>query len=57
MRTVGIPLKLDGTPGTLRLPPPLLGEHTTEVLEEIGFTADQIAELTSPDRARTGSAT
>ena len=57
VRTVGIPLKLDGTPGSLRLPPPLLGEHTQQVLQELGFAPDEIAELTNPARARTGTPT
>jgi len=35
MRTLGIPVKLSETPGTLRRPAPLLGEHTAEVLREI----------------------
>jgi formyl-CoA transferase len=48
VRTVGIPIKMDGTPGTLRLPPPRLGEHTAEVLKELGFSAGDIAEILSP---------
>lgn len=48
VRTVGIPIKLDGTPGTLRRPPPQLGEHTAEVLEDLGFSAGEIAEMLSP---------
>ena len=35
MRTLGIPVKLSATPGALRRPAPLLGEHTREVLEEL----------------------
>jgi crotonobetainyl-CoA:carnitine CoA-transferase CaiB-like acyl-CoA transferase len=34
---------LSETPLTLRNRPPTLGEHTDEVMAEIGFTADQIA--------------
>ncbi len=45
IRTVGIPVKMSETPGSLRLPPPRLGEHTREVLEEIGFSAEEIEAL------------
>ncbi|MGH2361416.1 MAG: CaiB/BaiF CoA transferase family protein [bacterium] len=48
VRTVGIPIKMEDTPGSLRLPPPLLGEHTAEVLEELGFSSGEIAEMLSP---------
>lgn len=37
---IGNPLKLSETPVTYRLPPPRLGEHTDELLEELlGLTA------------------
>jgi formyl-CoA transferase/CoA:oxalate CoA-transferase len=32
IRQIGIPIKLSATPGSLRLPPPTLGQHTGEVL-------------------------
>ncbi|HXJ81116.1 MAG TPA: CoA transferase [Candidatus Methylomirabilis sp.] len=47
IRVVGIPVKLQGTPGSLRLPPPRLGEHTREVLAGLGFSPEEIASLTS----------
>lgn len=34
MRALGIPVKLSDTPGSVRRPAPLLGEHTDEVLGE-----------------------
>jgi len=40
----GVPLKFDGVRPGVRVPP-RLGELTSEVLEEAGFTADEIAAL------------
>jgi crotonobetainyl-CoA:carnitine CoA-transferase CaiB-like acyl-CoA transferase len=36
---------MSATPGSIRHRAPLLGEHTDEVLGEIGYDAAQIAEL------------
>lgn len=40
------PLTVDGQPGEILSPPPLLGEHTDEVLREIGLSDDDIRRLT-----------
>ncbi len=34
IRVTGLPPKLSDTPGEIHSPPPLLGEHTAEVLDE-----------------------
>ena len=39
------PVNLHGTPAQMRRPPPVLGEHTEEVLAEHGFGAGEVAEL------------
>lgn len=44
---IGYAVKLSGTPQQVRRHPPLLGEHTDEVLAEAGIGADQIARLRS----------
>ncbi len=43
LRQVGPPFELHGTPATVRSAPPLLGEQTDEILEELGYTAEEVA--------------
>jgi formyl-CoA transferase len=42
---IGFAVKLSGTPQQVRRHPPLLGEHNAEVLDELGISADEQAEL------------
>jgi crotonobetainyl-CoA:carnitine CoA-transferase CaiB-like acyl-CoA transferase len=45
MRLAPDPIRLDGQSAPLRSAPPLLGEHTDEVLEELGLDPDQVRML------------
>jgi formyl-CoA transferase/CoA:oxalate CoA-transferase len=45
LRLPGIALKLESTPGSVRLPPPRLGEHTDAVLSELGFHSNDIVRM------------
>ncbi|MHB8503536.1 MAG: CoA transferase, partial [Candidatus Acidiferrales bacterium] len=46
-RSVGNPIKFSETPVSYRLPPPLLGEHTSEVLQELGYSEEEVQGMAS----------
>jgi crotonobetainyl-CoA:carnitine CoA-transferase CaiB-like acyl-CoA transferase len=52
IKMLGIPTKLSATPGKIRMMPPLLGEHTEEILKEIGYADEKIRGLKADDIIR-----
>jgi formyl-CoA transferase len=44
LRTLGAPVKMSLTPAIAGRPAPLLGQHTREVLLEVGYSDEEIAE-------------
>ena len=45
IRMAGLPIKLSETGGSIRLAPPRLGQHTREVLTELGYASQRIDAL------------
>jgi crotonobetainyl-CoA:carnitine CoA-transferase CaiB-like acyl-CoA transferase len=49
LRVTGVPVRLSENPGSVRRPPPGLGEHTAEVLKELGFDQEFVDRVSSGD--------
>ncbi len=53
LRLPALPLSFDRERATHSSPPPLVGEHTTEILEEVGYSVEEIAALAADGVIRT----
>jgi crotonobetainyl-CoA:carnitine CoA-transferase CaiB-like acyl-CoA transferase len=46
VKSIANPMRMSATPVSYRLPPPMLGEHSEEILIGLGFSGDEVAEVT-----------
>ena len=46
-RSIGNPIKFSETPVSYRFPPPMLGEHTTTILQELGYSEAEVRAMSS----------
>jgi crotonobetainyl-CoA:carnitine CoA-transferase CaiB-like acyl-CoA transferase len=47
--TIGVPIKLSDTPGSIRTPPVDFGESTMTILRRLGYSEEKIRELSEKE--------
>jgi crotonobetainyl-CoA:carnitine CoA-transferase CaiB-like acyl-CoA transferase len=57
MQTIGLPIKMNETPGQVATPAPVFGQHTREVLNEYGYDNQEIAALAAAGAIHLGDIT
>lgn len=50
VKSIANPMRLSGTPVTYRLAPPFLGEHTDQILQDLGYTTKETAALANSSK-------
>lgn len=55
MKTLGVPVKLSDTPGSVKRAAPLLGQHSKVILRELGYSEPEITRLHQSKVVRTTS--
>jgi len=50
VKSIANPMRLSDTPVTYRLAPPFLGEHTNQLLQDLGYTTEETAALANSSR-------
>lgn len=49
VKSLAFPVHLSETPTSYRLPPPRLGEHSEQILLELGYSQDEVARLSADE--------
>jgi crotonobetainyl-CoA:carnitine CoA-transferase CaiB-like acyl-CoA transferase len=57
VKAIGLPIKFSQTPGGVRSPAPVMGEHTEDVLREHGFSDAEIEEMAESGAIQTPAST
>jgi crotonobetainyl-CoA:carnitine CoA-transferase CaiB-like acyl-CoA transferase len=50
VKSIANPMRLSDTPVTYRLAPPFLGEHTNQILQDLGYTTKETAALANSSK-------